>query len=41
MQYRDRPWTDGLVFAGGGVWARLDDDRQTVRTYQVVDSIVL
>ena len=39
--YRDRPWTDGLAFAGGGIWARLDDDRQTVRTYKVVDSLVL
>jgi hypothetical protein len=41
VRYRDRAWTDGLAFAGGGVWARLDDDRQTVRTYKVVDSLVL
>jgi hypothetical protein len=41
VRYRDRPWTDGLAFAGGGLWARLDDDRQTVRTYQVVDSFIL
>jgi hypothetical protein len=41
VRYRDRPWTDGLAFAGGGVWARLDDDRQTVRTYKVVDSLIL
>ena len=41
VPYRDRPWTDGLAFAGGGVWARLDDDRRTVRTYKVVDSLVL
>jgi len=41
VRYRDRAWTDGLAFAGGGVWARLDDDRQTVRTYKVVDTIVL
>ena len=41
VRYRDRPWTDGLAFAGGGIWARLDDDRTTVRTYRVVDSLLL
>ena len=41
VRYRDRAWTDGLAFAGGGLWARLDDDRQTVRTYKVVDTLVL
>lgn len=41
VRYRDRPWTDGLAFAGGGLWARLDDDGRTVRTYRVVDSLLL
>ena len=39
-RFRDRPWFDGMVYAGG-VWARLDDDRTILRTYRVRDSVSL
>jgi hypothetical protein len=39
-RYRDRPWFDGMVYTGQ-VWARLDDDRTTLRTYRIRDSVVL
>jgi hypothetical protein len=39
-RYRDRPWFDGMASAGE-IWARLDDDRTTLRTYRARDSVTL
>lgn len=39
-RYRARPWLDGLVHVAG-VFARLDDDRSTLRTFRVGDTLSL